>query len=171
MLASALQAEIAKIPLGWTLAYVANDKCKKTFGMNIFTYNAKSIDLFASIQFGFPKSKEDYYESLNEESFGDEVTDRFQDLLMYNIGIKKNVFGGLAPYIGIGYASLTGYAEKYDPEHILASDGYYVVRDEDADESGVNVNPGLMWHYKSLAVELGYHSFVNGVAFGLGLNF
>jgi len=111
------------------------------------------------------------YENLTVSSFGDPVVERYKDLALGNIGITKKVSQNFIAYAGIGYASATGGAKKYDPLLILGSNGTYYVNDPQNDKSGANFNAGIIVALDKLAFNIGYNSFTSSAFFGIGGRF
>jgi hypothetical protein len=105
------------------------------------------------------------------DSFGDPVTDRFQDLTLLNFGMTRSLGGGIAAYAGLGYGWATGVAEKNDPTRILSSDGEYYVDDPANDESGANANIGVLVNAGAVSLDISYHSFAESIHVGIGSTF
>ncbi len=83
----------------------------------------------------------------------------------------KNPASDIGGYAGIGYVSVTGVAEKNDPMKILSGDGRYYVDDPENDESGANLNAGIIFGIEKIIFNLGYHSFTSSAYFGIGGRF
>lgn len=115
--------------------------------------------------------KKPMYESLNVSSFGDPVTARYKNPFVFNVGVTKKFGTNAAGFLGAGYASVRGEAQKFDPMYILASNGTYYVKDPAQDKSGVNVNVGLLLSINKLAVTVGYNSFLSTTSVGIGMKF
>lgn len=157
-----------------TFQYMPNDLYDNPIGLGWYMGKERRFGFYLNGQFtalSSPSDRDDYYESLNVDSFGDPVVGSISDLLIFNLGTTFLLTKYLGVYAGVGYADVTGYAEKFDPMYILDSDGGYLVRDKSIDDSGVNGNLGLILRLKWLALEAGYNSFVEDAYFGIGFAF
>jgi len=143
---------------------------ESAFGVGYYQINESSFGFYGNFQ-GTIKSNKPMYENLTISSFGDPVTQRTKDLLIGNIGVTRGFTPNIGIYAGIGYASATGIAQKFDPMLILAPDGIYYVNDPSNDKSGVNLNAGIILSIKSIAFNAGYHSFTKSAYFGVGVQF
>ena len=154
----------------WTIEYLPSSEYKSAIGFGIYGAKYDGIGYYGNFQLTI-STNEPHYESLNINSFGDPVTDRYEDLMIFNVGITKRISSVLGGYLGVGYAFVEGFAEKYDPYHILSSNGYYYVSDTAKDESSGNVNAGILLDAGSVTINIGYHSFTSSAYFGIGGRF
>ena len=143
---------------------------KNTFGLGFYKFNDDGFGGYANFLTYLGKD-EPLYDTLTISSFGDPVRERYTDLTIGNIGITKKLFNNLGLYAGIGYASGTGIARKYDPLQILGSGGTYYVYDPANDHSGVNLNAGVILMLEKLALNIGYQSFTKTAYIGIGASF
>jgi len=143
---------------------------ESAFGVGYYQTKEDGFGLYGNIHATLTQ-REPMYESLTVNSFGDPVVERYKDLAIGNIGITKKFTQNLTVYAGVGYASATGGAKKYDPLHILGSNGTYYVDDPANDKSGANFNAGLIISLEKLAFNLGYNSFTSSAFFGIGGKF
>ncbi len=148
-----------------------NSKYEDALGLGIYELKDERIGIYVNLQASGVYGREPYYESLTTTSFGDPITNTYNDIAVLNLGITKRAISQVYAYVGLGYAVLAGTVEKYDPYHILASDGYYYVGDPANTDSGINVNVGLLFNINRLTAELGYNSFFSNIYFGIGINF
>lgn len=114
---------------------------------------------------------EPHYEFLNVNSFDDPVTGRYEEILIFDFGLTKKITPILNGYLGIGYVSVEGFAEKYDSTYILSVDGIYYVSDSAKDHAGGNLNAGILLNAGSVSFNIGYHSFTSSAYFGIGGSF
>ncbi len=136
-------------------------------------YHVKENDISFYVNFyGTLSGYEPDYDSLDISSFGDPVTKKYKSLTLINLGLTKKIFDGFSIYAGVGYAGVSGKAQKYDSLHILAEDGYYYVEDPENNESGVNLNTGVLYKiYGQFEITVGYQSFSNSINIGYGYCF
>jgi len=142
-------------------------------GIGIGGYQINSdVGLYGNFQ-GTITTREPMYESLTVNSFNDPIVKRYNDISILNIGASKKFFDNLAGYIGIGYAQSDGITQKYDPSHILGSNGAYYVKEPSRDEKAVNINGGILLFSNNgkLTLNIGRNSFTGGNYFGLGIRF
>jgi hypothetical protein len=156
-----------------TLQYLPNSAYETVIGLGVYSFRSSSPGFYFSGQVSTTTTSErdDYYQNLSPASFGHPVADYLSDFASVNAGMTYAVGDHLGLYLGLGYASITGYAELVDPQRILDPDGYYLVRDTVPDDNGVNVNSGLLLLLGSVSIELGYHSFIKQGFVGIGLSF
>jgi hypothetical protein len=144
-----------------------------SYGVGIYGIHDKNISYYINLQFSSLRTSdsENYYESLDIYSFGDPVEKRFQDNFVFNFGITKSLTKYFSGYGGLGFSILSGVAKKYDPMHILGSNGTYYVPDDENDESSINFNIGTIINIKKVCIDIGYNSFRSDMYFGLGWKF
>lgn len=141
-------------------------------GLGLYKLDPIGIGFYGNLLTSINAKREPQYDALTVTSFGDPVTDRFKDkLLMINLGITKSFTANIGGYIGIGYASADGRAQKFDPLRILASDGTYYVNDPANDKSGANLNGGVILGFEKVSLNVGYNSFTARPYVGLGVRF
>lgn len=162
---AALGAEIA-----FDIEYLPESDYESAIGVGVYRFEDDGIGFYGNLQLTLAP-REPHYDSSLTSGFGDPVTARYRDILLVNVGLTKKFTDGFGGYAGVGFASVTGVAERYDSWHILASDGVYYEDDPDNDESGLNLNAGLMFGLGSVALNVGYHSFTSSLYFGAGLQF
>ncbi len=152
------------------IEYLPDSDYESALGAGIYQSKNESIGFYVNMQLTL-NVREPHYDSLNITSFGDPVTDRYRDIFLINAGITKQLAPFITGYAGAGLASVTGIAQKDDPSNILASDGKYYVDDPQNDETGGNINAGVIIKAGSLAFNIGYHTFTNSAYFGIGAQF
>ncbi len=72
------------------------------------------------------------------------------------------IYRTLHSYVGLGYGSLSGYAQY------ASSSSWYDYSSKD--QSGVNVNGGLVFGFDGFALNVGVNSLSKTVYFGIGIN-
>lgn len=154
----------------WDLEYLPKDLYESAIGTGIYQIKPSGVGFYGNFQMTLTQ-REPHYDTLNTSSFGDPVVETFKDLMILNIGITKQLGQYAAIYAGAGYASVTGVARKYDPMHILGENGDYYVDEPAYDDSGANINAGLIFKYKKLGVNFGYQSFPKIPYAGIGMVF
>jgi len=156
-----------------TLQYTPGNDYETVMGMGIYSFRRSLPGFYFNAQVTtMPTSdSDDFYKNLTAASFGHPVTGYISDFATVNAGTTYSVADRLGLYLGIGYVSVTGYAELYDSQRILDFDGYYLVPDPTPDENGANVNVGLLLFLGSVSVEVGYHSFIQKGYVGIGFAF
>ncbi len=154
----------------WTVEYLPSDDYKSVVGFGVYDIKDESYGYYGNMHVSITANKP-HYDFLNVNSFGDPVTDRYEELLMFDFGFTKKITTSLNGYFGIGFASVEGYAEKYDSTFIFSVDGKYYVPDTANDHTGGNINVGLLFEVGVVSLNLGYHSFTRRAYFGLGGNF
>ena len=101
---------------------------ESALGLGFYQMKPEGSGYYGNMQLTLA-TNEPHYDSLNIFSFGDPVTDLYREIFILNIGITRRFSSSVGGYLGIGYASATGKAQKIDPTFILSSNGaYYVVR-------------------------------------------
>ena len=155
------------------LQFMPNDDYESVWGAGWYSFKDKRFGFYINGQLTMQATsdRDDFYESLNVGSFGDPVTGSISDFGVLNIGATFALGNNFGLFAGIGYADVTGYAEKFDPLFILDSDGEYLVRDPSLDESGENINAGLMFRLQKVSFELGHQSFAKETYLGIGIAF
>jgi len=143
---------------------------ESAFGIGFYQVNENAFGFYGNIQ-GTIKKRDSMYDFLTVSSFGDPVTKRTKDILIGNIGITRGVIPHLGIYAGVGYASATGIAQKFDSSLILSPNGSYYVNDPANDKSGVNFNAGILLYVDSFLVNVGWHSFTKNAYVGFGVKF
>jgi hypothetical protein len=156
--------------IAFDVEYLPESDYESALGVGGYRIEDSGIGFYGNIQLTLTP-REPHYDSLDTGSYGDPVTGRYQDIFLANIGLTKKFADGVSGYAGLGFVSVTGVAEKHDPLHILASDGTYYVDDPENDDSGMNLNTGVIFGLGSFALNLGYHSFTNSLYFGAGMKF
>lgn len=156
-----------------TFQYLPNTEYETVIGAGYYNFKRAAVGGYINIQMTAQSTSErdDYYDFLNVGSFGDPVTGYISGFASLNFGMTRSYGENIGVFLGVGYASVEGYAEKFDPLYILDSDGTYLVRDSSSDDSGVNGNGGFILQLSRVSVELGYHSFVEQAYVGLGFSF
>jgi hypothetical protein len=76
--------------------------------------------------------------------------------------MKVPIYKTLHTYVGLGYGSLSGYAQY--------SKSSYWYDYSSKDESGVNVNGGFIFGFDGFALNVGLNSLSKTVYFGIGIN-
>ncbi len=76
--------------------------------------------------------------------------------------MKVPIYRTLHSYVGVGYGSLSGYAQY------SGSTSWYDYSSKD--ESGVNANGGLIFGFDGFALNVGVNSLSKAVYFGIGIN-
>jgi len=112
----------------------------------------------------------DFQMTIPEEStFGDlssynanTVRDRFHRTYIFDIGITNQFSDSFSGYLGVGYAKSEGIAKT---ESFGFSDYY---EDPENDESGLNLNAGILLTAGSIAINFGYNSFISSAYLGIG---
>ena len=156
-----------------TFQYLPNSDYETVIGVGLYSFKYRATGFYINGQVTVQSTSErdDFYESLNVNTFGDPITGYISDFATLNIGVTHSFGENLGLFLGVGYASIEGYAEMFDPLYILDSDGTYLVRESSPDDSGVNGNGGLILQLGKLSVELGYQSFIKEGYVGLGFSF
>jgi len=129
-------------------------------GFAYYSLPAHSIGWYIDLQLTIPE--ESTYDELtsSREKY---VTERFHRTTILDFGITKQFTDSFSGYAGLGYASLAGVAKI---QSSYSSMSYY--DDPENDEAGLNLNAGLLITPGSLAINLGYNSFISGAYFGFG---
>ena len=156
--------------VAWDIEYLPSGDYEEAFGIGLYQSKPEGFGLYGNLQVTL-SDREPKYDNLNVSSFGDPVTERYQDIAIFNVGITKRLYKNLNTYAGIGYAVSRAVAQKNDPLNILANDGEYYVDDPANDESGGNVNAGIILGVGKVVFNLGYHSFTSSPYFGIGGRF
>jgi hypothetical protein len=150
-------------------------------------FTPKTSTLTESIGFGFYGLKEDnsLYVNFNigltpsdysdyVSSYGT-VSDIKQVPFSFNVGktfpilpdgAKVPIYKSIHSYFGVGYASLTGIA-KYTSSGY--DRGYYNYTSKD--ESGVNLNGGLIFMFNSFGLNVGVNSLTKSAYVNIGATF
>lgn len=152
------------------IEYMPTSDYGSVLGVGFYQSKPESFGLYGNFQrtIAFREPK---YESLNISSFGDPVIGLYKDIMLLNIGVTRQIYASVIGYAGIGFASVKGIARKYDPLHILASDGEYYVDYPAYDESGGNLNVGIIFGIKKVVFNLGYQSYTSNAYLGVGFRF
>ena len=161
--------DIEYVPAGGDKSTFGPGGYHSVFGIGGYGFNEDRFGFYGNIQMSLAK-REPMYDSLTVSSFGDPVTERYKDLFIIDFGATRKITSNIGAYAGLGYASVTGEAQKYDPLHILGTNGTYYVKDPQYDKSGGNLNAGIIVLLKGLALNFGYHTFTKSTYFGLGWN-
>ena len=156
-----------------TFQYLPNSDYETVIGAGLYSFkrNATGFYINGQVTAQSTSERDDFFESLSVNSFGDPVTGYISDFVTANIGVTRFFGEHLGIFLGVGYASIEGYAEMFDPLYILDSDGSYLVRESSLDDSGMNGNGGIILQLGRVSVELGYQSFVEQGYVGLGFSF
>ena len=162
--------ETQKGKLGFSIEYMSTKDYSTVLGANFYLVEANTIGGYTNILASMGKEYKKY-DDLDEYSFGDPVTGEFKELLMANIGATRKIIKGIEIYFGLGYAMSSAYFIKYDSYHILSDNGEYAVPNHGKSKTGLNLNPGLLLYYKTIGIEVSYHSFTKSPAIGLGFVF
>ena len=152
------------------IEYLPSGDYESAFGAGAYQFKREGVGFYGNFQITLA-DREPEYSSLNISSFGDPVTDRYKEIMIFNLGVTKQVASNIGGYAGAGYASVTGVAQKNDPMNILAGDGKYYVDDPANNESGANFNAGIVFWMEKIAFNIGYHSFASSTYFGIGGRF
>ena len=163
-------ATTAKGEGAWDIEYLPESDYDNAFGLGYYQYKQEGVGFYGNFQITLTE-REPSYDSLNPSSFGDPITGNYKEIMLFNLGITKKVTSYLSGYAGVGYASATAIVQKYDSTRILASDGQYYVNDPNNDESGGNLNAGIIISMEKIIFNLGYHSFTSSAYFGIGGRF
>ena len=171
----AVAAEIPALPGrgAFTLQYTPGDDYETVMGIGFYSFRRSLPSFYFSAQVTTTPTSDsdDFYKNLTTASFGHPVTGYISDFATLNAGTTYSVTDRLGLYLGLGYGSITGYAELFDYQRILDFDGYYLVRDPTPDRNGANVNAGLLLFLGGVSVEVGYHSFIQKAYVGVGFAF
>ena len=134
---------------------------ESVLGFGFYSLPARSHGWYVNLQLTMGKSTEGDLPSYEE----DQVTNRFNQLNILNAGITYQFVNSFGWYIGIGYAESSGVAEvkKYY--------GSVYYDDGDNDESGMNLDAGILINIKHFTMNIGYGSFAPSVYLGIGFNF
>lgn len=143
---------------------------ENAFGVGYYQMEDEGIGLYGNVLATISK-REPLYPSLNVTSFGDPVVATYKELSMINIGATKKLHENFGIYAGIGYASAKAVAQKQDPLGILGSNGTYYVNDPQQDNSGANLNAGIILMLDKFALNIGINSFTGTAYFGFGAGF
>ena len=156
-----------------TFQYLPNNDYETVVGVGLYSFKYRETSYYINGQFTAQSTSErdDFYETLTVNSFGDPIVGYISDFGTLNIGMTRSLGEKFGVFAGIGYAWVEGYAEMFDPLYILSSDGYYLVRESSPDDSGFNANGGAILQIGRLSLELGYHSYVKQGYAGIGLSF
>jgi hypothetical protein len=148
----------------------ANNGVNAGWGGGIYALKDEGVGFYGNVLTS-GGGRKPMYESLSVSSFGDPVTARYKDPFVLNVGVTKKFGTNVAGFVGVGYASVRGEAQKFDPMYILGSNGTYYVKDPAGDKSGMNANVGLLLTVDKFAVTVGYNSFLNTTSLGIGIKF
>ncbi len=156
-----------------TLQYLPSSDYETVVGMGFYSFRHPSPGFYfnGQVTTTTTSDRDDFYRNLSTTSFGHRVTDTISDFATLNAGVTFAASDSLGLYLGLGYATVTGYAEMFDPQHILDFDGDYLVPEPTPDDEGVNANAGLLLRFGNVSAELGYHSFLNRAYVGFGFGF
>ena len=145
---------------------------ESAFGLSLFNIRDDPVGGYLNFAVTL-REREPHYDNLNVDSFGDPVTDRFRERMVFAIGVTRRITHAFAVYGGIGYGWGEGKARKQDPTGILGDNGRsYYVDDPANDEDGVNLNFGLLAMTPiGVTLEAGYHSFSSAPYVGAGWSF
>jgi len=163
-------ATTAKSESVWDIEYLPAGDYESAFGIGFYQAKNEGMGFYGNFQITL-SIREPHYDSLNISSFGDPVTDRYKEIMLFNFGITKKVTSNIIGYAGVGFVSVTGIAQKDDRFNILASNGKYYVNDSSNDETSSNLNTGFVFGTENISFNIGYHSFTNTVYFGVGSRF
>ncbi len=115
-------------------------------------------------------SPDNYYSGSCYYSCGS-VTSTQQSAAAFAIGatfplvtsdMKVPIYRSLHSYVGLGYGSMSGYAQ-----YANASSWYDY---SDKDVSGLNANAGLIFGFDGFALNVGVNSLTKTLYFGIGIN-
>ena len=154
----------------WDVEYLPSDEYEQAFGIGVYQSKTDGFGFYGNLQVTL-SDREPKYDSLNVSSYGDPVTERYKDITIFNVGITKRLSSNLNTYAGVGYAVSRAVAKKNDPFNILGSDGDYYVDDPANDESGGNLNAGILLGVGKVVFNFGYHSFTSSPYIGVGGSF
>ena len=141
---------------------------ERTLGAGYYQFNDNGFGFYGNAQTTL-KKRQPMYQNLTVSSFGDPVTGRYKDLNVGDIGITRKISPGVGVYAGLGYATVTGEAQKRDPLQVFGTNGVYYVKDPQNDKSGANLNAGIIMLSQHLSFNIGYHSITKSAYFGIGV--
>jgi len=167
MLMVATSFVTAEASTAWVMDYMPSDKYESGIGFGVYDFRDESYGYYGSVHVSITAT-ENYYDFLNVNSFGDPVTDRFEEIMIFDVGLTRRLTSNIDGYAGIGIAFVEGYAEKYDSTFTFSVNGKYVVPDTENDRSGGNVNIGILFNIDSLTLNVGIHSYTKSAYLGLG---
>ncbi len=139
-----------------------------TIGFGV--YNLKDSGPGFYLNGSLSGSPDGYYSGKCYYSCGS-VTSTQQGASLFSIGatlplvtsdMKVPIYRTLHSYVGVGYGSLSGYAQY------SGSSTWYDYSSKD--ESGVNANGGLIFGFDGFALNVGVNSLSKTVYFGIGFN-
>ena len=156
-----------------TFQYVPNSDYETVVGVGLYGFRYRETGYYINGQFSARtiSSRDDLYENLTVNSFGDPIVDYVSEFAAFNVGITRSFSQNFGVFMGVGHASVEGFAEMFDPMYILDTDGQYFVPEPGPDDSGFNANGGAMVQLGRLSLELGYHSFIKQGYAGIGFSF
>ena len=139
-----------------------------TVGVGLYGLNDVGAGFY--MNGSFSGSPDSYYSSKCYYSCGS-VTSTQQSATLFSLGatfplvtpdMKVPIYRTLHSYLGLGYGSLSGYAQ-------YANSSYWYDYSS-KDESGVNVNGGFIFGFDGFALNVGVNSLSKTVYFGIGIN-
>lgn len=139
-----------------------------TFGLGIYDLKDTGAGFYLNGSVSGPT--DNYYSGSCYYSCGS-VTSTQQSADLFAIGatfplvtsdMKVPIYKTLHTYVGLGYGSLSGYAQY--------SKSSYWYDYSSKDESGVNVNGGFIFGFDGFALNVGLNSLSKTVYFGIGIN-
>lgn len=114
-------------------------------------------------------TKGHYSDHLDENTFGDEITDRKTYYTGLHFGPTYDISPKVTFYAGAGVMWAEEVIYLYDPTHILDSDGEYSVEGEK--DSKLSVSTGLMFNLNKFSAKAGYVSAAKAWNVAIGMNF
>lgn len=138
--------------------------------LGIGVYNLKDAGPGFYLNGSLSGNPDTYYASTCYYSCGS-ATNTQQGSALFSIGatfpmvtadMKVPIYRTLHSYVGLGYGSLSGYAQY--------SGSSYWYDYSDKDQSGVNVNAGLIFGFDGFAINVGVNSLSKAAYVGIGIN-
>jgi hypothetical protein len=148
----------------------APSQSSMTSSVGMGVYGLKDVGPGFYINGSISGSPDSYYSGSCYYSCGS-VTSTQQSADLFAIGatfplvtsdMKVPIYKTLHTYVGLGYGSLSGYAQY--------SKSSYWYDYSSKDESGVNVNGGFIFGFDGFALNVGLNSLSKTVYFGIGIN-
>ena len=137
-------------------------------GMGIYGLNDKGAGFY--MNGSLSGGSDNYYSGKCYYSCGS-VTSTQQSVGLFSLGatfplvtpdMKVPIYKTLHTYLGLGYGSLSGYAQY--------SKSSYWYDYSSKDESGVNANGGFIFGFDGFALNVGMNSLSKTLYFGIGIN-
>jgi hypothetical protein len=150
------------------ICFCMNPQASQWVGLSAAHVNSGSIGLFAQLLFSW-RSK-DYYDNISSQlsdSWGDPVRDNVERAISGAIGPSFGLGSSVVVYSGVGYSAINKYQQRYDPMHILGTNGQYWIGA--GDSFNLQLTGGLLARVSpSSAIQIGYSSKPSGMVIGFG---